>query len=393
MVTGRSHMFELVRINDTLNWSHDRSQSLVDAVGILREVTGARIAPTYLLNPTGDLLVLIADQETREAVGARHHTLPVHEHLRDPWMNAAEWPVSAADNQDSAGWGVLSDDFKAWFGAHGVCVHIHADGRHLGATLLCFDQPWPLTEDRAEFLAAVGRVLGNAVYRWQVAGRERELGALEERRRLGDELHVDLSQQVATLGLHVEGMRLDAAAGDHRRFDEGLARLDELVGGLNRSLRHQMLGLRQDSELVQGTFEEQVRQHVRTFQRQLAIPVDLDYPEDAASVPLTVGAQLVRVLQEALSNVHLHSHADRVQVRVQVTSTRIRLEVTDDGNGFDPSSVPDSRLGVQIMSERMQQVDGEVRFEHGLLGGTQVVAEAPLRPARDTHPLPEEARA
>ncbi|WP_159810517.1 sensor histidine kinase [Cellulomonas citrea] len=381
MVRGRSYLAELVRINDTLIWSHDRTDSYLAAVEIVREVTGARIAPTYLLDKPGDLLVLTADEDERAELGEAFATMPAHEHVRSPWLNPQEWPVSAADHQDSEAWAALPEDFRRWFGPWGVIVSIHADGRHLGAVLLCFDHPYRLTRQRAEFLAAVGRILGSALYRWQIAGRERELGALEERRRLGDELHVDLSQQVATLGLHVGSMRLDAADGDLPRLVDDVGRLDELVVGLKGSLRHQMLGLRADASLVEGGFLEQVRTHVETFRRQFGIDVRLECTGECGDdvAPLPVAAQLLRVLQEALANVHLHACARSVVVRVHPTSTHVRLEVEDDGNGFDPTSVPDSRLGVAIMRERMAQVDGSVRFTQGGAGGTLVVAEAPLR--------------
>ena len=303
---------------------------------------GARIAPTYLLDEAGNLLVLVTDEATRAELGPGFATMPAHEHIRAPWINPGEWPVAVADHLEHDAWTSLPEDFKEWFGESGVVVSIHADGRHLGAVLLCFDEQWPLTGERREFLAAVGRILGNAVYRWQVAGRERELGALEERRRLGDELHVDLSQQVAALGLHAGVMELDAAAGDLERLTADVGRLRELTDSLNSSLRHQMLGLRTDAESVRGPFDEQVRSHLENFERQFGIPVTLECAADCdtSDVPLGVAAQLVRVLQEALANVHLHAQASRVRVRLLPSRTRIRLEVEDDGNGFDPTSVP-----------------------------------------------------
>lgn len=377
----RSYLAELVRINDTLIWSHDRTDSFVAAVEIVRERMGARIAPTYLLDEAGNLLVLVTDEQTRAELGDHFATMPAHEHVREPWINPEEWPVSAADHLDHEAWTSLPEDFRSWFGESGVVVSIHADGRHLGAVLLCFDGGWALTTERKEFLAAAGRFLGNAVYRWQVAGRERELGALEERRRLGDELHVDLSQQVAAIGLHAGAMELDARAGDLDRLTADVDQLQVLVGQLGSSLRHQMLGLHSDAELVRGGFLEQVRAHLASFERQFAIPVELVCDEGcrADDTPLAVGAQLLRVLQEALANVHLHARASHVTVRLLTSRTRIRLEVEDDGNGFDPTSVPDSRLGVRIMSERMQQVDGVVSFGRSAAGGTRVTAEAPLR--------------
>lgn len=391
MVQESAYLAELVRINDTLIWSQDRTDSLIAAVDVVRDLMGARIAPVYLLNHVGDVLVLVTDDATRAQIGEHFATMPAHEHIRPPWINDEEWPVSAADHLDHESWEVLPEDFRAWFGTSGVIVPIRADGRHLGAALLCFDGDWTLTPTRAEFLAIVGRILGNAVYRWQCGSRERELGMLEERRRLGDELHVDLSQQVAALGLHVGVMEIDYAAGDYDRLADDVDRLGGMVAGVASSLRHQMLGLRSDAAVADGSFVEQVRARTEAFGRQFGIPARLECPDDAPTrVPLAVAAQLVRVLQESLGNVQLHAQARSVVVRVLPTTTRIRLEVEDDGVGFDLTSVPDARLGVRIMTERMQQVDGVIRFEHPSAGGTLVVAEAPLRWPGRALTLPEE---
>ncbi len=68
-----------------------------------------------------------------------------------------------------------------------------------------------------------------------------------------------------------------------------------------------------------------------------------------------------------------------VVVRLVVSHVLVRLEVEDDGNGFDPSSLPDSRLGLRIMAERMDQVDGDLWLGPRPGGGTLLVAEAPVR--------------
>ena len=57
----------------------------------------------------------------------------------------------------------------------------------------------------------------------------------------------------------------------------------------------------------------------------------------------------------------------------------MRLEIADDGAGFDPGQVPESRLGLRIMRERMNLIDGTLSVESVARGGTRVVAEAPLR--------------
>lgn len=375
-----SYLADLVRINDALSWSPEGAASFVAAVAIVKDVMGARFAPSYVLNASEDLLVLVGDDEQRAVLGESFASMPAHEHVRAPWVNAEEWPVSAADHLDDEAWALLPDDFKAWFGDSGIVASLHADGRHLGAVLLCFDGPFTLDSEQRDFLAAAGRILGSALCRWQMAGRERELGALQERRRLSDELHVDLSQQVAALGLHVGLTKLDVAERDLDRLADDIAGLDGMVATLKMSLRHQMLGLRADAEILGDSFLGQARVLVEKFAQQFGIAATFDCEGCGDCVPNTIAAQLVRVLREALTNVQQHSQARNVTIRLHSSQTLIRLEVEDDGIGFDPARILDSRLGIKIITERMHQLDGSVRYSPVHTGGTLLVAEAPVRP-------------
>lgn len=383
---------ELVRINDTLIWSRDRMDSLIDAAAIIGRITGARLNPVYLLDAAGDRLVQVADPEQRAVIGEEWASLaPPSLFIRPPWITPQEWPVPVAEHLDEESWTCLPEGYRAWLGENAIIVSVHADGRHLGAVVLSFDEPYELTDSRRAFLAAAGRILGSATYRWQVTGRERELGALEERRRLSAELHVDLSQQVALLGLKVDVAEMDLGEGDLVRLASDLRELRGLAADLKHSLRHQMLGLHADAS---GTgFVRQVRALTDTFRQQFGNPVELELTSGLKDdvVPLPIAAQLVRVLQEALANVRLHARASRVVVRLVLSHVLVRLEVEDDGDGFDPTALPDSRLGVRIMTERMHQIDGELWFGRGADGGTLLVGEAPVRHT-DFLTVPAEAR-
>lgn len=373
----------MLHISDVLVGGDDQFQPLVDAATLVRQVTGARLAPIFLMSDTGQDHVLVADEEQRAALGAEFVALPVEPYVREPWLNHDEVPVWGREQPEA--WAALPPAFQAAFAPVEVCVPIHADGRHFGAMLLAFDADVDADADLRAFLAVVGRVLGNAVYRRQTARRERELGALEERRRLSEELHVELSQQVAAVGLQVGLVQMDLGEPDAARLTADVAHLDEMVEGLKQSLRAQMLGLRADAELVTGSLEARVREQVEAFRRltDLTVTFECSGSGAAGGVPPFVAAQLVRVLQEALANVRLHAHASTVVVRLAPSTAGIRLEVEDDGVGFDRDAVLASRLGLRIMAERLAQVDGVVRFETAPSAGTRVVAEAPLRP-RDT---------
>ncbi|MDR1825901.1 MAG: hypothetical protein LBR27_11345 [Bifidobacteriaceae bacterium] len=374
-------------------------EAFVNAVTILQRAVGAKMAPSYLLDVDGNHAVLISDQEHWAILGKTYPTIVASIHVQPPWTHPEGRPVAVADHIEEPAYTRLPASFRAWFDHTGVCVPVQGNQRHLGAVLMTFDEPFDLSEEAAEFLTAAGHILGAALYRWQAAKRQRELGALEERRFLADELHVDLSQHVAALGLHVGAMRLDLESVPNCPGVEQLAadvdRLDDMVGHLRVSLRQEMLGLRTDMELLkepanpgasQGKdlmdqpLSRVVRHHCKAFERLLGIPVELtlERPAEIANVPLAVVAQLIRVLQEALANTRLHARASRLAVHLSATRDQVRLEIQDNGQGFDPASVPESRLGLSIMRERMDQVGGTLEIETAEGRGTLVKAVAPL---------------
>lgn len=374
----------VVAVNDALLASPDHTAAYLAAVETVRAAVDAPVAVSFLLDHGRVTLRLVADEERRAELAALGLTaLPAHEHVRLPWVTRDEWPVQVIDHVDSPAWRDLPEDFAGWFGRWGVVVPLWADGRHFGAILLPATEPYPLPPDRRAFLAACGRVVGAALHRWSAADRERELGALQERRRLGDDLHVDLSQQLAALGLLAGSARHAAAeAGVAADLDAELGRLEDAVTGTKKSLRHLMLGLRSDADLVDGSLTSTLAAQVASMRGLLGIDAEFTCPDPAAAdaLPLTVAAQLVRVVQEALANARLHAQPSRVDVRLDAARTRVQLVVEDDGVGFERDLTPSTRLGLRIMQERMGQVGGTVEHEPVPGGGTRVVARAPLRP-------------
>ena len=371
---------DLVRINDMLTWSPDYRHSFVRACNLIGELVGASIAPAYIIDESGTLLVLVTDEPTAARLGEEYRTMPVVPHVRPPWVNPGEWPVQAKEILGTEAWRILPESFTAWFGETGIVASIHADGRHLGAVLLCFEGDYTLGAATRSWLRAACRILGSAIYRWQAAAREREIGALQERRRLAEELHDDISQQVASIGYRVDGALLAADKGDTTLVGQDLRDLNEQVMGLKRSLRHQMLGLRAESMMGDGSFLASIREQLDHFRGQFDLPVEFICPwGDAADrIPLEIATQLLRVLQEGLANAYRHSHATHVAIRLFGTSTKIRLEIEDDGIGFDPSGVPESRMGVRIMRQRLEQIDGSLELSPASPRGTVLIAEAPV---------------
>lgn len=373
----------LVRIADALRLGADASQGYADGIAVLKEVTGARAGPTYVLDQAQSELILMEDAE-RALIPPGFDTMPAALHIRSPWLNEEDRPVSARDHLRSRAWLDLPEEFRQWFGPSGIVVSLRAEGRHIGAVLLVFDGDYEMSGETAEFLTVAGRLLGAVLEGHRLRMREREMAILDERRRLADELHAGLSQDVAAMGLALSTLRLDVKGGRQpagsELMSQDIGRLDSLVASMRRDLRMQMLGLRREAEIRRSGLFDQARSCVDQFSRQSGVPATFETSGTDESLPLAVASPVVYVLQEALNNVALHAQASSARVTVDCASTRIRLDVIDDGSGFDPYQVDDSRLGLRIMREMLAQIDGRLMIRSRPDQGTRLTAEAPSRP-------------
>jgi signal transduction histidine kinase len=98
-------------------------------------------------------------------------------------------------------------------------------------------------------------------------------------------------------------------------------------------------------------------------------------------IPPRVELQLLRILQEALSNVRKHSGATLAYIELSRESDMIVAEVRDDGSGFDPehrelADLP--RFGLAIMRERAEGIGGSLELISNVGVGTRVRVELPL---------------
>lgn len=368
------HLVSLSSVSDALTWSGDRAEAFADALRIVRETTGAKMAPAYLLDDQVTHQDLIASPEERALIGPELATIELTN--RNGRAFVGQTPHLVEVYEETLAWRALAPKFRAVYRPPGVVVPIHADYRHLGVIMLAFEDGWRLDESTRAYLEFVGRLLGHYWYRWLKTSREHELGALQERRRISEELHVDLSQQVTALSLRLQTLRLDL--GDPDQASQDLAVVDHLVNGIKRSLRSKLLGLRQDEALIREGLVHTLEGHIEAARTRYQLPIELSCPPEAERVPLPVAAQLVRVMQESLANACLHADCTRIQVRLAMPGTVVRLTVIDDGVGVDPERMNSDHLGMRVMSERMALIGGRISLGQAPDGGTMVTAEAPI---------------
>ena len=200
----------------------------------------------------------------------------------------------------------------------------------------------------------------------------------DERRRLSRELHDEAGQALTalriSLGLMHDEVPADAAALRHRLAEA--ATLTDAVTDQVRQIAQALRPPALDALGVNAALEGCCRDFSRRAQLTVEYTgTDLPLPRE------TIGIQLYRVLQEALTNVAKHARARRVQVRLEPMDGMIQLVVEDDGAGFDPEAWAGHRSGMGIgligMRERIEQLQGHLEIASQPGRGTRLVARIP----------------
>lgn len=220
----------------------------------------------------------------------------------------------------------------------------------------------------------------------QLVEQQRALAALREREHLGRELHDNLGQVLGYVKLKVHMARQALAEEESTAVDRHLAQLETAVQEAHSDVRDYLLGSDIRTPAETG-FVSMLRDYLARFQKAYQVETDLRVcPEmtDGAFEP-TAQVQLLRIIQEALTNTRKHSGAQLACVSVSVCDGRARIMIEDDGVGFNPGQRPegtDQHYGLGFMRERAMDVGGKVEIESAPGRGTRVVIEMPLRARR-----------
>jgi two-component system sensor histidine kinase DegS len=203
----------------------------------------------------------------------------------------------------------------------------------------------------------------------------------EERRRIAQEIHDGVAQDLAALRLRVS-LWYDWLEQDPAKM---IAELDEFQSILDREIldmRRAILGLRPVA-LEEVGLVPALRRLVEDFENQHQAHVTLNVSGPEQRLPLELELPLFRVVQEALRNVGKHARASLVRIDLDLTQAKaVRLTVRDNGLGFDPAGLPgvvrDGHLGLKQMGERVEAVGGRLEM-HSVPGqGTEMRVELPL---------------
>ncbi len=237
----------------------------------------------------------------------------------------------------------------------------------------------PFEEESLKFLDGVANWAGLAIENAHLHENARRLAVLEERDRIGMDLHDGIIQSIYGIGLS-----LDSAL--HSIDDDASlakVRIKESIEGLNqaiRDIRAYILDLR-PRQLGNDNLMDGLKRLITEFRAHTFAEVSLNGPKgDLNHLPQTNSLALFHICQETLANAAKHSGASRVEINVWTTSERVMMEIHDNGKGFDLEKMAMTiGHGLSNMQTRARSVGGEVDITSVIGDGTTVLAWAPCK--------------
>jgi len=207
----------------------------------------------------------------------------------------------------------------------------------------------------------------------------------QERRRIGQDLHDGLGQMLTGIGLLSQDLARQLEEEGHERADD-MAEITEHVKEADqyaRDLSHGLIPV--DVEGGQpSALPEALRRLADNAERLFGVECSFRAVDAGIVLDDTVATHLYRIAQEAVNNAVRHGAAEHLRMILAAGEAHLRLQVRDDGSGFEEEDVTDAGRGVRIMNYRARIIGGTLDINSALGEGTVVTCTVPRARAEAT---------
>jgi two-component system nitrate/nitrite sensor histidine kinase NarX len=237
----------------------------------------------------------------------------------------------------------------------------------------------PYAERDQRYLVMLSDLASIAITNARMRENERQGAILAERERIAREMHDSLAQVLGVTHLRLRALGTRAGVMPVPEVTTELLDLAELTEEAYRDVREAILGLRESSRVDRGLIDS-LHAYLEKFSHQSGVRATLEAALDREpALSPRAEVQVIRVIQEALTNVRKHSGASSAVVRITDANGGTTIVVEDDGHGFDLTGALLGRdgFGLHTMRERMELIGGTLTIDSSPGRGTRVVALMP----------------
>ncbi|MEW5829369.1 MAG: GAF domain-containing sensor histidine kinase [Chloroflexota bacterium] len=286
--------------------------------------------------------------------------------LEGVWQSvaAADGPISLENLAVDRPWRVLLVVPLRW-----------GDEKPLGMLLLANRTAQTFTRRQTLLLQTLAGETALLIKNSQLVIKAEYNAVVEERARLAREIHDGMAQTLAFLKIEAQRMQSYASQGDVNRLNETLESCYRTISDAYLDARLAIDNLR----CAPGDdFVAWLRQTAADFEADYGVAVDVSGINQVRNLQPHIQAQVMRVVQESLSNIRKHAHPRLVRLAISECDHGLSLEIADDGIGFSPDDTqPASRHGLRGMRERAELLGADFQVTSKPGEGTTIHLHLP----------------
>jgi len=257
---------------------------------------------------------------------------------------------------------------------------LHLGENFLGLVEVIKREPRSFQQHDGQLLMHLANQVVVAIENAQLYRQLHHLVLLEERDRLARELHDHLAQGLAYLKVKSAITDELLSSGQIDQAQESLLELKKASQTLYTDVREEIFNLR-TTVTERVDLYSTLQEYLIDYRIHYGLDVRMEAEERCLSgFSPEVASQLLRIVQEALTNVRRHSNAGEVQINCAPGGEQVCISVEDNGQGFYPTEVLTKKgqhYGLQIMRERAESVGGSLELVSKAGQGTRVIVRVP----------------
>lgn len=212
----------------------------------------------------------------------------------------------------------------------------------------------------------------------------RQKAIVSERERIARELHDGVAQFIAYVSTKVMAARILLKKEQYQAADQQLDQVGQAVETQSVDIRASIIGLKMVTQSGAG-LAESLGEYIVQCNRlsELQVLLDVQPPDRSMILDPETELHLLRIVQEAISNIRKHAKTQRAEVHLKFEEQQIWLIIRDGGIGFNPWQWSGSQphFGLQTMSERAELIGAEFTVESEPGGGTTITVRLPIKDA------------
>lgn len=259
-----------------------------------------------------------------------------------------------------------------------LALPLHVNGDIIGV-LDVVNKVGGFTDEDVRVMSVFANQAAMAIEHARLQHQAEQMAVLEERQRLARDMHDSVTQSLYSVTLYANAAALALAAGKGTVAADYLSELQATAQEGMRDMRLLIFQLHPPVLEAEGLVAA-LQARLAAVEERGGLQTYLRV-EGERRLPITIEEDLYWIAQEALNNVRKHAAAHNVTVHLQFTAVTVRLEVIDDGVGFEPQAARTEGRGsggLRSVAERTERLGGTLHYESGPNQGTHLTVEVVL---------------